>query len=143
MKQFLFLLILSIASFTQAQEYSDQQQFPKHSVYYTVFNSTFVLPEIAEIHKIKRSTYESLLNISVYKNGETGTVPAQISGTYTNLLQQQKTLNFIEIVEDNAVYYLAPVRVGDKEILHFHIAVTPTDSSTLDVKFTKTVYADK
>ena len=141
----LFTLVIlghPICSFSQ--DYQDHQTFEKYSVHYTLFSSTFVKPEVAAIHGIKRSKYENLLNISVVPKGEYGGLPATISGTATNLLQQQKTLDFIEIKEQTATYYLAPVRINNKEVIHFDIKVKlEGETDVLKVKFTKTVYADK
>lgn len=129
----------------QAQEINPEthQDFAKYAVHYSLFNSTFVLPEIAEIYKIKRSKYENLINISVSKKGEYGALPATVTGTSRNLMQQVKPLEFIEIKEETATYYLAPIRLTGKEILHFSINVIPEGETTpLEVKFTKTLYAD-
>lgn len=118
--------------------------FPNYRIQHVVFNSTFVLPEVAQAYGLKRSKYESLVNISVYPSDATSTLPATISGTATNLMQQQKTLNFKKIEEQDAVYYLAPVHVGNEELLHFSLAITPEGSAeTLELKFSQTVYADE
>lgn len=123
-----------------------ETQFERYSVRHVVFNSTFVLPEVARIHGIKRSKYESLLNVSLTGRDAVGSIPARVTGTVSNLMQQQKDLVFKEIREKNATYYLAPVRVANEEVLHFRLRVTPegmTAGKTLEVNFSQTVYADE
>lgn len=140
---FSLLITFGLAMVVTAEEYQDHTNFEKYSVHYVLLDSTFVLPEIAEIHGIKRSKYENLLNVSVVLKGEYGGLPAKITGTSTNLLQQQKQLDFIEIAESTATYYLAPVRINNKEVMHFELQVTPEgESEPLKVKFTKTVWAE-
>jgi len=119
------------------------QHFAKYSVHYTVFNSTFLQPEVAAAYKLKRSEYESLINVSVVKTGEYGGLPVTISGTVTDLMQQQKALQFQEIREDSVVYYLAPVRIAGEDTVHFDISVTPEgESEPLVTTFTQKIYSD-
>ena len=127
-----------------ADELVLHQDFANYSVHYNVFNSTFIPAEIANLHKLKRSAYESLINVSVYKNDQpNATVPVKLSGSVRNLMQQVKPLEFIEIKETNAVYYLAPIRVNGEEILHFDFVASPIDSDeTLTVTFSKKVFSD-
>ena len=140
---FIGFFLLGAASTYAQENFDDHKNFDNYSVHYALFNSTFVQPDIAAIHKLKRSKYENLINISVYKKGEPGTIPAKIEGTSRNLIQQLKVLDIIEIKEENAIYYLAPVRISGKELMHFEFNVTPQNSNkTLDVKFSKTVYSD-
>ncbi|WP_086929570.1 DUF4426 domain-containing protein [Agarilytica rhodophyticola] len=141
----LALLSTSFSSYAQRDpNLKFQTEVGDFAVNHVVFNSTFVLPEVAKIYKLKRSKYESLLNISVNRKNIPGTVGAKLSGTVTNLLQQQKSLKFIEIKEENSIYYLAPIRIANEEVLHFSITLRPdgTDED-LTFKFSQTVYADE
>lgn len=141
----LAIITISLASHAQRDpELKFQTDVDEFKVNHVVFNSTFVLPEVAKIYQIKRSKNESLLNISVYRKDKAGTIPAQLSGTVTNLLQQQKKLKFTEIKEENAIYYLAPIRIANEELLHFNITFQPQDyNHALEFKFSQTVYADE
>jgi len=122
----------------------NQKDFDDYSVHFNVFNSTFVPDHIAAQHKIKRSKYESLINVSLSPLGKYGALPATIKGTVTNLLQQQKTLEFIEISEGDATYYLAPIRINGEETVHIELELTPKDSDNkLKVKFTQKLYSDE
>ncbi|WNO09343.1 DUF4426 domain-containing protein [Teredinibacter sp. KSP-S5-2] len=120
------------------------QQHGQYTVHYSIFSSTFILPDIAKSYNLKRSKNEVLLNIMVAKGDQAGGVPVAIEGTVKNMLQQQKPLKFITIDEKDTVYYLAPIRVSNKEIMHFTISTKPEGAQTpLITQFTKTVYADK
>jgi len=136
----LCLLVTATVAETSSQ---GSQQFEHFSVHYSILSSTFLLPEVAKAYGIKRSKYESLINISVAPNNQYGGISVNLSGTATNLMQQQKSLDFIEIKEDKTVYYLAPIRVAGKELMHFVIEVkVPGQPDTLTTKFSTTLYAD-
>jgi len=113
-----------------------------YDVHYSVFPSTFLQPDIAAAYGLKRSRYEALLNISVTPKGGTGGLPAEVSGTVTNLMQQQKTLTFKTIEEQKVAYFLAPVRVSGEEIVHFAITVHPKETDqSLSVTFSSKLVA--
>ena len=146
----LVLLVLMTPFYAQAQKGNEPNIAPKmktetevngYIVRHVIFNSTFVLPEIAQQYDLKRSEYESLLNISINKPGEYGGEDVKLEGTYKNLMQQQKILRFKKIEEKDAIYYLAPVRISGEEMLHFHLTVTTPDDS-FEVKFSQKVYSD-
>ena len=144
LKLFLLIVIAATCGHTaNAEDYVDSKKFDRHTIYYTVFNSTFLTPEIAKSYGIKRSEYESLINVMVMENGKNGGVQVALSGTVTNLMQQQKQLQFMEIDEQDTVYYLAPIRVSGEETVHFNIVATPTGATEpLEVTFTKKLYSD-
>ncbi|MFT5085430.1 MAG: hypothetical protein ACI9Y1_003491 [Lentisphaeria bacterium] len=145
--RFFIALLMFFSSTLQAQQtetFTQQTDVDGFTVRHVVFNSTFLLPEVAKAYGIKRSKYESLLNVSLSPNGQSGGLPAAIEGTATNLMQQQKSLKFIEINEENTTYYLAPVRVGNEEFLRFQLSLTPFGRKVpLTVKFSQKVYADE
>ena len=81
--------------------------------------------------------------MSVSPVGEYGGLPAKIKATSKNLLQQVIKLEVIEIKEKDTTYYLIPIRVNNKEVLHFSLLVTPEGETTpLEVNFSKTIYAE-
>ncbi|WP_439133148.1 DUF4426 domain-containing protein [Pseudomaricurvus sp.] len=119
--------------------------FGDYKVLHTVFNSTFLQPEVASAYNLTRGKGQSLLNIALIKSTDGGNskgLAAEVSGSIANLMQQQRTLEFIEIKEHDAVYYLAPIRVSNNdEVVHFNIEVTH-DGKTYPIKFSKKLYKD-
>ena len=119
------------------------EQFGEYRVYYTVFNSTFITPDIARIYNITRGKDRALVNIALVKDNQLGGIAAEVSGTRTNLMQQQRRLEFFEVREQDAVYYLAPVRFTNEEVLNFAIEVKAEGQRRpYKLKFTKTLYVD-
>lgn len=138
-----FGLLISLVFISHNSHAEEQFELGDYTLYYTLFNSTFVPADIARAYQLKRSKYEWLLNVVVSKNGEHGGAPIKLSGHHKNLMAQQKMLQFNEIKETGTVYYLAPVRVNGEEILHFELSVIlPNETVPHTIKFTDKVISD-
>ena len=126
----------------QAQK-NTSHELENHIVYYNVFNSTIIPPNVAKIHNLVRARDQVYVNIALVKKTGGNGIAAKISGVHRNLLQQKFELKFIEIKEPTATYYLAPIRFNNEEILHIDIAVESmdkTDSGSFSI--TKKLYQD-
>jgi hypothetical protein len=113
------------------------------NVHYMAIGSTFFTPEIAKVYGIERSRYNGLINISVLDNTKKG-FPAKtvnISGKAKNNLGQFKTLEFSEVKEGDAIYYLAQVKYSNEETLHFTLTITD-GKETQQLKFSQKFYVD-
>lgn len=103
-------------------------------VFYSAFNTSFLSPEVARAAGVVRGADRGLLNISIIDNssGQPKSVPAgRIEGESFDLLHRRK-LEFNEVVEPGARYYLAPFRISnDNEIIVFDIALQPEGSDKL------------
>lgn len=113
------------------------------NVHYMAIGSTFFTPEIAKAYGITRSRYNGLVNISVLDNTKPDN-PAKtisINGQAKNNLGQFKNLEFTEVKEGDAIYYLAQVSYTDEETLHFTLEITDgKEQQTL--KFSQKFYVD-
>jgi hypothetical protein len=129
------------------------QTFGNFEVLYTVIPSTTLLPEMAAEYKIVRANDQALVNISVRKHLPDGTDIAQaatLKGTYSDLIQP-RNLEFREVREHGAIYYLAQLRFSDRETLRFDLKVTPTLAegetasvgTPYSVSFTRKFFVDK
>ena len=134
------LLALLLSPLTHAQ--SGSERFGDYQVYYSVFNSTFVLPDIASVHNLVRGEDRALVNISVTRaDGGLG-LPAELSGTANNLLQQTQTLEFKEI--SDPTYYIAPVRHLNEEMYNFRITIQPEGAEqSFELRFSQKLYIEK
>lgn len=95
------------------------------NVHYIAIGSTFLTPEIAKLHDIKRSRYNGLINISVLDNSKQG-MPAKrvsITGKAKNNVGQSKIIEFQEVTEGSSIYYLAQVRYDNEETIHFDLTI--------------------
>ena len=135
------LLLLSFGSHANEQTFTN---FGNYKVLHTVFNSSFIKPDVASAYNLTRGKDQVLINIALVRSigkGVSNGLPAKISGTVANLMQQQKNLEFIEIKEQDATYYLAPLRIDNEEVLHFNINVN-SDGKDYPITFSKKLYVD-
>ncbi len=102
-----------------------QEKFGDVTVHYNTFNSTFLTPEIAKAAELTRSKHQGVINVSVLKDGKP--LMAQVSGSVKDLTSQSVKLNFRQITEQGAIYYIAQFPVSQQEIRTFEIKVQNGD----------------
>lgn len=139
-----FLLAISISFLAISNASAENmKKLGSMNVHYMAIGSTFFTPEIAKVYGITRSRYNGLINISVLDNTKSGN-PAKtvsITGQAKNNLGQFKALEFTEVKEGNAIYYLAQVKYNDEETMHFTLAINDgKEQQTL--KFSQKFYVD-
>nr|WP_277611339.1 DUF4426 domain-containing protein [Microbulbifer celer] len=128
------------AAAQDAKVITSHQDFGDYRVTYSVFNSDFIPPEIARKYNLVRARDRAFVNISVAKIGEIQGTSAAVSGTATNLIQQSRQLDFKEIRDNKAVYYLAPLRFEHEETLTFKVDLTLPDGSDHQVTFRRQLH---
>jgi hypothetical protein len=111
------------------------------------FPSTFLTQDVASTYGFERSRRQALINVVVLKvqpDGQArGPVAASVTGFSKNLIGQTQTLTFREIDEgEDAIYYLAPVRVTSEEEIQTVLEVIPAKGKAIDVNFKHRVYVD-
>ena len=143
----ILVLALSVAAMQTIADRGEQKQvFGDYEVHYIGLNSSFLPEEAAEAYDIPRSRSLAYLSISVLKTAK-DTVPtpvtAELTGTIKNLIGQSRTIDFREIKETNAVYYVSTFRFDKNEIYRIDLDVTPEGTSrTFDVKFSQKFYQE-
>jgi len=131
------LLLLTQPSFAE-----QSVSFANLQVHYIALPTTFLQPEIANRYGIKRSKYTGLVNISIIdKQANSQAIAAQLSGLGKNLIGQTETLTFKEIVEGDAIYYIATYPFSNEEIVHFTIQIG-TENASNTLKFQHKFYTD-
>jgi hypothetical protein len=152
MKNFFMSLLMfasslsATAQINQTKEIQTSQKFGAYTVHYNVFNSKDIPPEVASIYKITRSGDIALVNISLTKTENDITtlgLPAKVSVKAVNLMQQSKPLEFNEIKEPEATYYIAPFRHTNEEDIRFEVSVTPDgENKPLSLTFTRKLFTE-
>jgi hypothetical protein len=138
------LITLSLSLFMMTSVSAENmKKLGSMNVHYMAIGSTFFTPEIAKAYGITRSRYNGLINVSVLDNSQKGT-PAKtvsLSGKAKNNLGQFKDLDFKEVKEGNAIYYLAQVNYNNEETLHFDIMINDGKEKQ-QLKFSQIFYVD-
>ncbi len=108
-------MCFSASSLAEAEDHGD------YRIHYTTFASTLIPADVAKLHGIVRSENLIIVNVSIMKD-ETPT-PASISGEVVNLLNQTFEMEFAEVNEQDAIYYLGSHNAMEQDILRFRILV--------------------
>ncbi len=131
-------LLLMVSALAQAENSSDFGDFVVH---YNAFNTDILSPKVAQEYSIKRSSNRGMLNVVVLRKvleAPGQPMEAKVTGTTTNLVGTQNTLEFREIREPNAIYYIAEFGVTNEEILVFNIEAKVDESNeVMSVRYRK------
>jgi len=102
-----------------------QETFGDVTVHYNTFNSTFIQPDIAKAAELIRSKNQGVINVSVIQAGQP--MVASVTGTVKDLTSKTVPLNFKQVTEQGAIYYLAQYPVDQQEVRTFEIKVQTGD----------------
>ncbi|MFJ7311323.1 DUF4426 domain-containing protein [Pseudomonas sp. NPDC098747] len=102
-----------------------KEVFGDVTVHYNTFNSTFLTPDIAKAAELIRSKNQGVINVSVIKDGKP--LVANVTGTVKDLTSQSVPLNFRQVTEQGAIYYIAQYPVQQQEVRTFEIKVQNGD----------------
>lgn len=141
----LIAFILALSSFVTSAESVQGGQYKElgpWQVHYIAFPSTFIQPSIAKAYGLERSNYKGIINISVLANKEgTPAQKAKLTGEAKNLLGSIQTLEFKEVVDGDAIYYLAQVDFRNEEIYRFKININQGNNFQV-LNFQQKFYVD-
>ncbi|WP_394559818.1 DUF4426 domain-containing protein [Aquipseudomonas alcaligenes] len=132
----LLCLLFALPAFAERK-----QTFGELDVHYSVFNSSFLQPNIAAAAGLTRSKTVGVLNVAALKGGQGQA--AKVDGTLKNLLGQTTPLQFKQVLESGAVYYLAEFPLREREVLTFSINVQIGDGAPHTLTFNQEVFPDE
>jgi hypothetical protein len=141
-----FTSLFSLA--TQAQEAPPATKtssiFGKDTVYYSVLNTIFISPQVAKSYGIVRGKDKFLINVSVRRQLDTSNIAvrADVTGSSSDLIYVN-TLEFREIIEQDAIYYIAEFDISNDERQNFRLSASVDNRPSYDIQFNKMLYLDK
>ena len=97
-----------------------------YEIHYTAIASTLIPAPVAAKHGLVRAENIVITNIAIRVSGKP--VAAVITGTAENILNQRQPLDFLEVIEQEAVYYLAEQIINEKDLIRYTISIQPTGS---------------
>ena len=137
-----FVRAIAIALLVLAGDVANSEQFERYGpwrVHYIAFNASLLSATIAERYGIVRGRNKGLVNITAVGAAGRGE-RAGVTGRYRNLLGQSYDLEFREIVDGNAVYYLAAFDFDNAETLRFEVLLDLADHGTETLHFQQPLY---
>lgn len=138
---FLLLILVLVSKFASAE---NMKKFDNLEVHYIGLPTTVLQPDIASTYGIERSRYLGFINITVLDTSlaDKKAISVGISGTATNLVGQQSNLEFAEVKEGNAIYYIAQVKYPNDENFRFNIIIND-DGKEHNLKFQQKFYVEQ
>ncbi len=142
-KRLCTILILTMGLFGAAHA-EQKTVVGNFDIHYMAFGSTFLTPTIAKTYNIKRSQYTGIVNITVLDNRlkNKPSMPVKIEGVAKNILDSHVNLEFKEIREGDAIYYIAEVPYRDDGTIHFDIDINHGKELHTSVKFKQKFYVE-
>ena len=118
------LLLASQAGFTEKFK-----RFDNFELHYSVVNTTFLSPFVAEKYGITRGERHAILNLSLRELSVKGStsVGMELSGRTWDLIQAQD-LQFSKIREEGTIYFLAEFKFINEEWRFFELEFSPEGS---------------
>ena len=130
---------------TNPPQIETSKVFGEYEVFYSVFPSTMLTEAVAKEYHITRAKNRAVVNIAVRRHRPEGgdeQKTATVTGTTSDLMQTRK-LDFREINEAGAVYYIADLKHTDRELLRFEIKVQiEPNEPPRAISFTRTLYEE-
>ncbi len=118
------------------------ETFGPFELHYSVVNTTFLDPNIAANYGITRGKKRAILNLAVRENLANGSAARAmvLQGRTWDLIQNQ-TLEFREIREGEAIYYIAEFSFINEEWRFFEIDFRPAGAEqTYTFRFKHQLY---
>jgi hypothetical protein len=134
-----WLALLCVPTLAQQSE-----TFGPFELHYSVVNTTFLAPEIAATYNITRGEKRAILNLAVREKLADGSAPRamRLKGRTWDLIQNQP-LEFTEIREGEAIYYIAEFTFINEEWRFFEVDFRPTGAEkTYTFKLKHQLYTD-
>lgn len=134
-------LALVFSLFSPLSSAEQKQMLGQWDVHYIVVNNSLLTPTVAKHYGLQRSAYEAFLNISVLDKTSQKAQRVSIQGHTKDLMAVSSQLHFREIIEGDAIYYLATLPVTSERHLTFTIDIQQ-GSHTQQLKFSQAVYPE-
>jgi hypothetical protein len=121
------------------------ERFGPYELHYNVVNTAFIEAPVAATYGITRGEDRAIVNVALRRHTGEGssTVPMQLTGTVRDLLMRSQPLEFQEIREGTAVYYIAEFRFINEEWRSFDLEFSPEDAPrSYNFSFKQQLYRD-
>ena len=123
-----WLILLVLLAVPLAASAENSTHTGGYTIHHNAITTDSLPVQVATAYGIQRSKSRALLNVSVILDqpGTLGTpVHATIRAAARNLFGQIRPIEMREIVEDQAIYYIADFPVAHREVLIFDLEVLP------------------
>ena len=142
----LLFLLFTLAACNGAALAQQSEMFGPYELHYSVVNTTFLEPKVASTYGIVRGKKRAILTLAVreiFADGTGETRATLLQGRTWDLIQNQ-SLEFQEIREGEAVYYIADFKFINEEWRFFEVDFRPEGADqTYTFKFKHQLYIEQ
>ncbi len=139
----LLLALVSVTAVGQPPENPPpptEQRFGDHLVFFNVLSTDFLSPDVAQRYGIVRGRQHFLVNVAVRNTEQGRATKATVSGSSSDLIHRHQ-LEFREVVEQEAIYYIASFEIRDTETRDFRLQIQPQgETNSYDINFNRKLY---
>ena len=139
---FIRIILCWLALLPSLSQGQQSETFGPFELYYSVVNTTFLDPKIAASYGITRGEKRAILNLAVREHLTNGNAARAmvLQGRTWDLIQNQ-SLEFKEIREGEAIYYIAEFSFINEEWRFFEIDFRPAGADkTYTFQFKRQLY---
>ncbi len=139
------LLLLGIFGGANGAHAQQSKMFGPYELHYSVVNTTFLAPDVAATYGIVRGDNRAILTLAVreHQSGTSEIRPMLLKGRTWDLIQNQD-LDFLEIREGKAVYYIADFKFINEEWRFFEVDFRPEGADqTYTFEFKHQLYVEE
>ncbi len=142
------LLALCLTAFALLAQAEQKKVFGEYEVHYSVIPTSFIPQDAARAYNIVRASNRMLLNIAVRRltpedpGNETAAQAAKVAAIRHDLMRPFE-LEFNEIKEPGAIYYVSDFPVLNEELSRFKVTVQVPSQPVFEFEFIKKMYVDK
>lgn len=133
----LLLLLLCIpraAAAGQSERYGD------YVVYYSALSTDLLTPDVARSYGFVRSSHRGLVNIAIRRADKA--VTGVVSGSAVNLSGQRVPVDFREVKDGDAIYYLGTFPISGSDTVRFELTVAPSGDIAHKLTFSRDYVTD-
>ena len=123
----IFLTLCALLSAVNPAQAQQSEMFGPYELHYSVVNTTFLDPQVAASYGIIRGKQRAILNLAVREHLADGSEVARtamLQGKTWDLIQNQP-LEFMEVREGQAIYYIADFKFINEEWRFFEVLFRP------------------
>lgn len=132
---------LGALGFSSQPDAEQMKALGNWDVHYIAFPATFLTPEVALKNGIQRSKFNGVINISVLDSASQQAQQVALNGVAKDLVGRQRKLDFQQVIEGDAVYYLVTIPYQNEQLYNFTIDIRHGDQQQ-QLKFSHTFFVD-
>lgn len=138
----LIALLLLLLIVPRAAAAGQSERYGNYVVYYSAISTDMLTPDVARSYGYQRSSHRGLVNIAIKRDAAGGDgngdpVTGKVSGSAVNLSGQRVPVDFREVKDGDAIYYLGTFPISGSDTVRFNLSVTPSGGVSHTLVFSR------